>query len=77
MNLTKEQALQKVKDYIPESIILKSGMVVKNLLIVTDDLELNETIISKYKSKELTPEEVAELYGNGQNLRLYGVGPEF
>lgn len=75
--LTADEAIEKVEKYISNSDILDDGMVVNRLIIVTDDPDLNREILSKYSSGELNYRKVAELYGNGRNLRTYSVDSRF
>lgn len=77
MYSTKEQALKQVNECIPNSISFENGLLINQLLILTDDKELNTTLLAKYKVREITSQEVAEHYGNGQNLLVYAVSPQF
>ena len=71
MYLTTAEALQEVKNYIPNSRRLGRGEPVSRILIITDDDSLTKSLLVQYGKGEVTPDIVAQLYGNGRNLRLY------
>jgi len=78
MKLTNDQLLERVNTHIPNSIMLRDGVKIGKLLIVTEnDIDLNRELLSRYKVGELTPEKVVELYGNTHDLQLYGVNSKF
>lgn len=74
---TKEDALNIVNNYVPNSIRFEDDGLIFNLIILTDNFDLNKTLHNKYKIGEIKSEEVAELYGNGQNLQVFAVRREY